>query len=87
VCTDREIQRRQYEGVQLNFGFNQQTTNKRNAVKTELTRHTERPTAAGHCRVRSVSQVKTTKLGTKQPRSEPRFVVFISSVSPGYSLS
>jgi hypothetical protein len=47
VCTDQEIQRRQCEGAQLNFGFHQQTTNKRSAVKTELTRHTERPTAAG----------------------------------------
>jgi hypothetical protein len=60
VRTDQEIQRRQCGGAQLNFGFHQQTINKRNAVKTQLTRHTEKLTTAGHCRVRSVSQVKTT---------------------------
>jgi len=77
VCTDQETQRTQCEGAQLNFGFHQQTINKRNAVKTELTRHTEKPTAAGLGRLSSVSQVKTTKLGKEQPRSDPRFVRFV----------
>lgn len=86
VCTDQEIQRRQCEGPQLNFGFHQQTINKGNAVKTKLTRHTEKPTAAGHCRLGTVSQVKT-KLGKKQSRSEPRFVGLVSSVSAGYNPS
>ena len=72
-CTDQDIKRGQCAGAQLNFGFHQQAINKRNAVKTQLTRHTEKPTAAGHCRLRSVTQVKTTKIcGNKMPTRRNR---------------
>jgi len=87
VSTDQVIQRGQCGGAQLNFGFLQQTINKCNAVKTQLTRHTGKPTAAGHCRLRSVSQVTTTKLDKRHPRSEPQFVGFVSSISAGYNPS